>query len=219
MPTQPYLLKDGTRVPGVTTVIGACKLGSIDGLLAWANKLGREGKSHTEVRDAAANAGTACHAMCEAYAKGEEFDPSPYTPELIAKASGAYDAFLKWAQQTKFRIVESETALVSEQYRYGGCLDCMLVDGELSLGDYKTSNSVRIEMLIQLAAYKAVWEENRPEQPVTGGFHLLRFSKPEHEDDPVHFAHHYWSHLDPAWEAFKHMREMYDIQRRLRSFL
>lgn len=219
MPTQPYKLKDGTRVPGTTTVIGNCHLGSIDGLLYWANALGKDGKSHVEERDKAADAGTACHAMAECYARNLEFDRSPYPAEILAKADGAYRAFIEWANQTQFKIAHSEMPLVSEAYRYGGTLDCMLVNGKLALGDYKTSNSIRVGMLCQLAAYRNLWEENRPEEPITGGFHLLRFSRPEHKDDPVHFSHHYWSDLSIAWEAFKHMRALYDINSRLKKLV
>lgn len=221
MPTQRkgYFTKDGTRVPGTTTVIGNCQLGSIEGLLIWANNLGKEGKSHSEERGKAADAGTACHEMAECFAKKRVFDPSPYNRETIEKATGAFEAFTQWAQQTKLEIVASEVPLVSETYRYGGTLDCMLVDGKLSLGDYKTSNSVRVGMLCQLAAYRNLWDENNPANMVTGGFHLLRFSKQAHPDDPVHFSHHYWSQLDIAWETFKHMLELYELHKRLKGLL
>lgn len=219
MPTQPYHTKDGKRVPGTTTIISNCNLGSIDGLLGWANKLGREGKNHNTERDKAADAGTACHDMAECYAKGVEFDGSKYPAEILAKAEGAFNAFRAWANQTNLRIAHSEVPLVSEKYRYGGTLDCMLVNGNLALGDYKTSNGLRVGMLCQLAAYHNLWTENHPDEPITGGFHLLRFSRPEHEDDPVHFSHHYWSNLDVAWEAFKHMRELYEIHRRLKAMV
>lgn len=219
MPTQPYKLKDGTRVPGVTTVIGNCHLGSIDGLLFWANSLGKEGKSHVEERDKAADAGTACHDMAECYAKGIEFDASKYPPETLQKATGAFQAFREWCDQTNLKIAHSELSLVSEVYRYGGTLDCMLVNGKLALGDYKTSNSIRVGMLCQLAAYRHLWEETHPAELITGGFHLLRFSKPEQTDDPVHFSHHYWSDLTAAWEAFKHMRELYELNKRLKKLL
>ena len=92
----------------------------------------------------------------------------------------------------------------------------MLVNGKLSLGDWKTSNGVYPDHLIQLAAYKNLWEENFPNRPVEGGFHLLRFAKPHHPDDPVHFAHHYWADLSMAWDAFVHMRELYDLSKRLK---
>lgn len=218
MGTQVYRTKDGKRVPGTTTIISNCNLGSMDGLLYWANQLGRDGKSHTEARDKAADAGTACHEMAECYAKQTVFDGSKYSAEILQKAVGAFDAFKAWADQTQLKIAHSELPLISEAHKYGGTLDCMLVHGKLALGDYKTSNSIRVGMLCQLAAYANLWRENRAE-PIEGGFHLLKFSKPEHVDDPVHFSHHHWSHLDSAWEAFLHMRELYELNKRLKALL
>src|SRR6185436_7060829 len=152
-----------------------------------------QGLDHRAERDKAADAGTACHKMAEAYAKGKTFDRSQFSKQTLEKADHAFKAFLEWAKASSFRIGHSEVSLVSEQHKYGGTLDCMLVNNQLALGDYKTSNSIRMGMLVQLAAYQKLWEEAHPDQPITGGFHLLRFSKPEQADDPVMFTHHYWS--------------------------
>jgi len=217
-PHHVYLLADGTRVPSVTTVISQVSLGGIEGLLIWANRLGQQGLDHRAERDKAADAGTVCHKLAEAYAKGTIFDSSQYSPETMDKANHAYKGFLEWAKASSFRIGHSEVSLISEKHKYGGTLDCMLINNELALGDYKTSNSIWPGMLCQLAAYRELWEENHPDEPITGGFHLLRFSKPERADDPVMFTHHYWSDLNLAWEAFLHMRELYELQKRLKKF-
>lgn len=214
-----YLLGSGKRVPSVTTIISQVSLGGVEGLLVWANRLGQQGLDHRAERDKAADAGTACHQMAEAYAKGTTFDRSAYSEETLEKADHAFRAFKEWAKASSFRIGHSEVSLVSEKYGYGGTLDCMLVNNQLALGDYKTSNSIRIGMLCQLAAYQQLWEETHPDEPITGGFHLLRFSKPDEPDDPVMFTHHYWENLNLAWEAFQHMRALYALQSRLRKFV
>ncbi len=217
MPTQPYKTKDGSRVPGTTTVIGACKLGGIEGLLAWANREGLAGRNHRDSRDKAADAGTCAHDMVECHIRGREFTPVPYDAECLAKARHAFQAFHAWAQQTKLSPAHPELSLLSETYRYGGTLDAMFVDGNLAVGDWKTSNGVYVDHLLQLAAYGNLWTENFPDQPITGGYHLVRFSKPEHPDDPVHFVHHHWANLDAGWEAFKHCRALYELQKRLKA--
>jgi hypothetical protein len=74
--------------------------------------------------------------------------------------------------------------------------------------DWKTSNGVYPDYLIQIAAYRQLWEENNPLKLLTGGFHLLRFSK-EHAD----FAHHYWSELNDAWDQFVLFRRSYDLDK------
>ena len=80
------------------------------------------------------------------------------------------------------------------------------------LGDWKTANGVYPDNVIQLAAYKQLWDENYPDQPITGGFHLCRFAK-EHAD----FSHHYWSELDDAWEQFKLFLSAYEIDKRIKK--
>jgi len=154
MPTQPYKTADGKRVPGVTTVIGNCKIGGIDGLLYWANRLGMDGKDFRGERDKAADAGTCAHEMVDCAIRQVQFDMAPYTKEILKLAEPAYMAYLKWADSTKLSVFESELPLVSEKYRYGGTMDAIMVDGELSMGDWKTSNSIHVDYLCQLAAYK-----------------------------------------------------------------
>jgi len=193
------------RVPSVTTIIGKFK--PAGGLIHWAWDLGSRGIDYRTVRDNAASCGTYAHAMVEAWIKGQDPDTVDGPDELIMKARNAFQLFLKWAGQTKLRVTETEVPLVSEKYRFGGTLDAMLVDGELSLGDWKTSNSIHSDYLFQLAAYAILWEENRPDRPITGGFHLLRFAK-----DTPDFSHYFWGELDEAKRGFLLMRELYDIR-------
>jgi hypothetical protein len=49
-----------------------------------------------------------------------------------------------------------------------------------------------------------LWEENYPDRPLTGGFHLCRFSK-EYGD----FAHHFYRELDDARNMFIHLVAAY----------
>lgn len=219
MPTQPYKLKDGTRVSGVTTIISGVQLGGVEGLLYWANKEGLEGRNYKDSRQSAADAGTCAHAMVEASIHGTMADLSAFKTETVERAKGAFDAYLKWATQTKLQAVQTELPLVSEVHRYGGTLDAVLVDGELAIGDWKTSNSIRASMLLQLAAYGELWNEHHPDQPITGGYHLIRFSKQEQPDDPVHFSHHHWTQLDLARDMFLRMVPLYYDFNRLRKML
>lgn len=211
-PTDGYKI-DGKRVPGVTTIIGRFKPSG--GLIHWAWQQGRDGKDYRDTRDAAANAGTLAHDMVEADIYGQPFDASAYDPALVAQATGAFHAYQEWKQQTQLEVAESEVTLLSATHRFGGTLDALLVRGALSLGDWKTSNSIYADYLIQLGAYAILWDENFPDRPITGGYHLLRFSKVENPDDPVSFAHHYWSNLDLAKKQFLLYREAYDNDQRL----
>jgi len=215
-PKGGYQLKDGTSVAGVTTIVGRFK-GS-GALLYWACEKGKaiergEISKLYDKRDEAADAGTLAHAMVEANIKGQ---PLPQLPENgIGKAARqGYENYLQWQANSSIKIIAQEMELISEAYEYGGCPDAIGLDsqGRLCLLDWKTSNGVYQDYIIQLAAYKNLWEENHPEQLLVGGFHLLRFSK-EHAD----FAHHYWSELDDAWEQFKLFRRAYDLDKKLKK--
>lgn len=210
MPTQPYLI-DGVRVPSVTTILSNRK--NCDGLVYWAWDLGKQGKDYRQVRDSAATAGTIAHNLIEGDIRGYKVDLTNEDPELVAQAMKAYGAYDEWKRVTTLTPTHTEMPLVSKKYRYGGTLDAMLIQGRLSVGDWKTSNSIYIEYLMQIAAYKQLWEENFPDQPIEGGLHLLRVSK------GGDFHHHWWPELDDAWEDFLHLRAVYDLDKKLKGRL
>jgi hypothetical protein len=90
--------------------------------------------------------------------------------------------------------------------------DCLAkLNGKLILLDWKTSKGVYMDMLLQLAAYKAVWEECHPESRIEG-MNLLRIGK-----TTASFHHHYWVPLPEAWEAFRHCLKLHQISKRLKD--
>ena len=219
-PTHGYYNAAGDKLPGTTTICGIAK--ESGGLIQWAYKQGREherliaqGKPAPrhlyDVVDRAADIGTLAHECCEADIRGIELPQIPEDKrEQVMTAFGQY---LTWKNQTRLKIVASEVPLVSERHQFGGTLDFVCeIDGQLCLGDFKTSSAVYPEMLIQLAAYRQLWNENNPEKQITGPSHLLRISK-EHAD----FAHHSYGDLSDAWETFLHLRAIYDLQARLKK--
>lgn len=210
MPTAPkgYFLADGTKVPSVTTVLSRFK--ESGGLIHWAWKLGCEGKDYRQVRDTAASIGTIAHEMVECDIRGREFDASQYDAALVAKARNSFEAFLEWRGAVNLIPAETEIRLVSEKHRYGGTPDVFFVHGKRTLGDWKSSDKIYPEYMVQLAAYRELWNETHPNDLCEPGGHLLRFDK-THGD----FHHHFWRDLDEAWEAFKHMRALYDLMKGL----
>lgn len=219
MPTKSggYYLANGERVPSVTTIIGNCKIGGIDPLLAWANREGLAGRDFKETRQAAADAGTCAHDRVYNHVHGRKADQTKYAPDVWERSEGPFQAFLEWADQTKLEVAAGEVSLISEKHRYGGTLDAVAVKGKLTLTDWKTSNGVWPEHLIQVRAYGQLWEENNPDLPITGGYLIARFSKQETADQPISFTTHWWEHLDPAWKAFQAQRELYELTKTLRK--
>jgi hypothetical protein len=126
----------------------------------------------------------------------------------------AFNAFIEWFEMNKFEVIEQEVQLVSEQHNFGGTPDAIAKDGKgrLVLLDWKTSDGVYSDYLIQLAAYRILWNENHPDNQLTGGSHLCRFSKQGGD-----FAHYYYPDLSDAERAFILMRELYDIDKTLKK--
>lgn len=194
----------GTRVPSVTTILSRFK--ESGGLLYWANQAGLDGKTLDEARAPAATAGTMAHDLVEAHIHGRQLPELSGDPETIAKARSAYCTYLKWADMYKLTIRHTEVSLVSNAHGFGGRLDAIGMNGDgLVLLDWKTSNAVYADYLLQLAGYKLLWEENYPEHRLTG-FHLCRFAKEEGD-----FSHHYFPNLDKEAETFLVMRSLYDL--------
>jgi len=215
-PRQGYKNKQGKRVPGVTTIIGRFK--DSGGLLYWACEQGKaiergEISNLYDKRDEAADAGTLAHSLVEAHINGL---PLPGVPDndIGIQAKQGFENYLRWAEDNKIQIIKQEMELVSEEYQFGGCPDAMGIDSQdrLCILDWKTSSGLYVDFLLQIAAYVLLWSENHPDQPITGGHHLLRFSK-----DNADFHHHYWTELDDAKRQFILFREAYEIDKRLKK--
>lgn len=214
MPTQPYYTADKKRVPGVTTVIGASLGWNKEALMRWAHRMGGEGKSYEAMRQKQATAGTLAHELVERNIAGEDLSiPEGYDADIVAQALEGFSAYRRWFEGSRLVTIETEAAVVSETYRTGGCIDAIIRDdsqgGALAIGDWKTSGGLYPDMLIQVAAYRHIYEEARG-VTVNGGYHLVKFGK-----DSAHFSHHWWpsADLDIAWEAFKHLRALYDAKK------
>lgn len=214
-PRKGYFNAAGDRIVGTTTILGRFK--ESGPLIKWAWNEGREGRELYATRDTAAEIGTAAHAMVEASIRGNDPEQalaeSGLADEHKDRARGAFRAYQTWASMSRLEIIDQEMQLVSEKYQFGGTPDAIgKVNGELCLVDWKTSNGVYSDYLLQLAAYRQLWEENHPDKPLNGGFHLCRFAK-EYGD----FSHHYFPELADAWEMFKHLRAAYDFDKVLRK--
>jgi hypothetical protein len=212
MATTIYRDQQGQRLPSAATVIGRFK--DSGGLIRWAYHCGRDGLDLDDARERELDAGTLAHAMVAAYLQGRRWRPAvPIDARLVDKARSGFNAYRIWERTHRPAIEHTEIALTSARYRYGGTLDAVgMVEGKLALLDWKTSNAVYRDHLIQLAAYKGLWDETNPDRPITGGFHLCRFSKENGE-----FTHHFYPRLDAAWKQFRLFRRAYDIDALLRK--
>jgi hypothetical protein len=210
-----YKLADGTRVPSVTTITSARKAG-VEALLVWANRMGQEGKDHREVRQQAADAGSMVHAMVENSIHGrDKWEGIPPLDEKTnAQAEQGFSSFQDWSRVMHVQYLATETPMVSESFRYGGTPDALgTVDGKLALLDWKSSNAVYGDYIIQLAAYKVLCEEDHRWQRIDQVY-LLRFGK-DHGD--FHCHSYPDSVLEMGWEAFQHLLALYDLDKQLKK--
>lgn len=208
-PKEGYFV-DGKRVPSVTTITSRFK--DAGGLIHWAWQIGKDGKDYREERDSAASAGTLAHSMVEAWIRGEPPVCTHDDPEVVARAQKSFEAFLEWANQSSLEVTHTEVSLISREHMFGGTLDGILIKGRRAIGDWKTSNGVYPDYLVQIAAYKALWEENFPDDPIDGGLHLVRFDKTYGD-----FAHRWWPELDTAWKSFLLERQLYENEKELKK--
>ena len=219
-PKKGYWLEvDGKkkRLPGVTTVLGRFK--ESGGLMQWAFKQGQEGKASLyEERDEAAECGTLAHEMVELYINNDDYMGvlKGVGKNRAEQALNAFQMFREWQDNNKIEIISEyqEIQMVSHKHHFGGTPDAIgrNTNGELILLDWKTSNSVYQDYLLQLAAYRILWEENHPKEPITGGYYLCRFSK-EFPD----FSTHFYGELEKAERMFLLLLEAYTIDKELKK--
>lgn len=219
MPTQIYKTKDGKRVPSVTTVISKNLGWSTEVLLKWQAKMFRAGKDPDKIKEEACDTGTLVHAYIEAYVYKKDVDKelfSKATMDNILLAQRGLEQFQEKEKEKDFKWVKSEIPLVSEELRYGGTIDGVSERcGIVGLGDLKTSNGIYPNHIIQLAAYRNLLVENNvcvPEE-----FHIIKISKDilSPDDEIVKFIPIEKSKMDIAFDVFKKLRELHDIQKEL----
>ena len=159
-PHQKYHLKDGTQVPGGSTI---SKLGdSVDGLIYWAWDLGKQGKDYRKVSQEACDVGTLAHFMIEALLNGFVCDLSDYEQDLIDKALVSYNKFADWWETQDLEKVATESQLISHTHKFGGTIDLIAKrpNGDHVLIDFKTSKKISDSYWRQCAGYAALWDDN-----------------------------------------------------------
>jgi len=152
------------KVASVTQIIGG--LGwNREGLMRWANKVGREqGLTVSQARDPKADAGTLAHHLCECFLLDIDYqqtqDWCEALPETQDAARQALNGFRDWwggkrADGWTLHAVEHVLTGVG----VAGTADLFLrdPDGQYVVADIKTG-SPHPEACIQLAAYASMFE-------------------------------------------------------------
>ena len=95
-----------------------------------------------------------------------------------------------------------EEKLVSEWHQFGGTIDLQArVNGKFSLVDFKTSNGLWPEHVIQLSAYRALMMEVGAGEPEE--VYILHLPKEKGEFHPKRFYD-----LSKHWKVFMNLRNI-----------
>lgn len=123
---------------------------------------------HNKKKSAAGSVGTLIHDWCEKWIKADinkkrkagtpiiyhgynDYPEMPINQQMI----NGVEAFMDFVKQHDIQFKESERKVFSRNYRFAGTMDFeAIIDGELCVGDLKTSNHIVTEYHYQTAAYQ-----------------------------------------------------------------
>ncbi len=121
-------------------------------------------KNHYNKKQEAGNLGTFVHKWVEDYIKGN----NPAMPVNV-ELQDSIKKFLGWVEKHKVTFLLSEQQIFSRKYNYTGTLDFICkIEGEMYVGDLKTSSGIYPEYLIQTAAYRFARVEEYPDEKYKG---------------------------------------------------
>jgi genome maintenance exonuclease 1 len=191
-----YVLPDGTKLPSVTTVIGAK---SKKAIMEWRRRVGEE--EANRVSRKASGRGTNVHTLCERYLNNESLgDIMPDAKEMFLT--------LKPLLNRINNIHYQECALWSTKLGMAGRVDCIgEFDGVLSVIDFKTSKRIKKREDIdnyfaQCVAYACMYEEL-----IGKGIDQIVIIMAVEDSEPLLFIEKTEDHLNTLLEYIKFYKE------------
>jgi hypothetical protein len=145
---------------------------------------------------------------------GTKADLSGYDKEVVDKGENAFINFMTWAEAYQLKPRSIEEPLVSPKLRCGTTPDLIaFIKDRLSLIDWKSGGTYETSF-IELAARRVIWEELHPDEPITGGFHIIKINR-----ETGAFDHHWRESLDGCFEAFLCLLELYELKSKIKKYL
>jgi hypothetical protein len=191
-----YVLPDGTKLPSVTTVIGAKSKRAI---LEWRRRVGEE--EANKISRKASGRGTNVHTLCERYLNNDSLgDIMPDAKEMFLT--------LKPLLHRINNIHYQECALWSIKLGMAGRVDCIgEFDGVLSVIDFKTSKRIKKKEDIdnyfaQCVAYACMYEEL-----IGKGIDQIVIIMAVEDSEPLLFIEKTEDHLNTLLEYIKFYKE------------
>ncbi len=210
---NPYILKDGTPAPGVTSVLAVLNKPF---LVAWANRMGLQGVNTEEYMQKQMRIGSLIHDAIHRDLQGQpvSFKPADnpdYTDGELAKGEIGFDAYCKWKAKHVMKPFLVEAPLVSEARRFGGTIDFYGdVDGRPMVLDFTAGKSIYSEKLTQTVAYGRLLEENGYQ---VDDLRVVRF--PRDIDEGSAAEDRRVDLIDVRWELFLLCLEIYPLLKKV----
>jgi len=174
-----YRTADGTRVPSVTTVLHEL---AKPALIHWAWGLGIKGIDYRVYRDELADVGTLAHSLIMAHLKKETPSLDDYSQNQIDLAENSFLKFLEWERQHSLEPIALERPMVSEIFKFGGTPDYFgLVDGILTILDFKTGKEIYEDYWYQIGGYDILVKETFSIEEIAG-YRILNIGRDESEN-------------------------------------
>ena len=175
----------GRGVPSVTELLSFI---DTEGLVGWANRIGRQGIDNRDVVKKAADFGTMVHESIEMYLKKKQ----------VLNDNVCLEAFKKWWDGVnschRVRVLGQEEPMIGEFF--AGTYDLLIsIDDKPYLIDFKTSNHVGYKYFMQLAAYRYLIYTKKNIN--LEGCLILQFDKEE-----INFREYSLTFSDPAEYEF-----------------
>jgi hypothetical protein len=221
---QIYKLKDGTRVPGGSTIAKIAGANQSErSLTKWANELGLAGHDKEKYIDKLANVGTLLHDMALYYfLKRSPVDLfGNYDQWTVDQAAKCYLKFEEWTKDKEFDPIHLEVPFVSETYHFGGTPDFygrIQFDGKWyhALLDWKTSKGIYDSHWYQTVGYGKMLEHDHGKHLDLVGVVKM----PRSDEEKFAFKHKPWTEekVGVYWEIFQIGLDLYYAQKRLPKF-
>lgn len=164
-----YLIEHGKLNSGANR-------GLVDEYTVTLDQLEAAKTAHRIKKEKAADLGTETHALIETLIK-----------DAISKTSGVIGLtehenkqvkhFLDWSKENKVKFLESEVHIYSKELWVGGICDIVCeIDGQVWIGDIKTSSNIYPEHFFQCAGYDICLKEMKMYENVAG-YVILNLTK------------------------------------------
>ena len=216
MAHKKYRNSKGEVVPSVTTIISNNLGWNKQFLIDWSKKIAlTQGRDSNEIMEEASKIGTLTHYLVECKITNQTPDITPYRRADLLAARNGYLAFCDWEKSWKPTKYEySEVELVSDKYNFGGTIDIIASkDNKLYILDLKTSNHIHPEMVIQLAAYKNLFEEKHEKLIDSCGIIKLQKDEQRYGFFPVSSKQ-----IQAGWETFLSLVKVQQSRELLEGF-